>query len=317
MRYIKLVYKDYNMSIVNNYLDKDVAYILGLIVARGEIIENKGRANIVITFPFRNLEAVGIYSKYDVRSEISMSVDKIVRRIRRIGLDVEKDVEENSVILSIELKASHLFMRLLKVFLKGKSHIEFDIPHQIFNANVSIKKEFMRGYGDVAGSIRKANVYKSGRHRVYLDVLNGNWRLPIQLCHILQDGLRVPVQTITWGHPNIRDSNLAEYKAGRKKAWAREHQIKIFAEYYLPVGFYIKHKHEILKELADYNKRKFPNAKVTFCMPPKKIYRTKEIHPAENDISLPSEIRGKHFDAYWQICCELGCIRCSKQRKLK
>ena len=86
---------------------------------------------------------------------------------------------------------------------------------------------------------------------------------------------------------------LKEYKAGRKDAWAREHQIKVFADDFENIGFYMSHKQEVLEELAEYNtKKKFPKAK--FCSPPKRR-KNKMNHPSESSDKLPQEIRGKHY----------------------
>ena len=299
-----------------DYLDEDIAYILGLIVARGEIIEGRVMTSVLIQFPFRNLEVEGLTKSYKNPVELSLTLDKIINRIKGLDVDVRKETLEKACQLVIESRKKSLFMRVLNVFLgSGKSYLDFHIPKQIFKADESIKKEFMRGYSDVAGYVRLSNRYVDGRHRVYLDILNGNWHLPVELCTLLQDHLGVPVQTIDWGHPNIRDGNLEEYLVGRKRAWAREHQLKIFAEDFVSIGFYMGHKQEILKELADYNKKNY-SITSKFCRPPKRIDSRKPFHPGENDESLPDQLRGKHFDAYWQICEAMGCPRCKKQTRL-
>jgi hypothetical protein len=200
--------------------------------------------------------------------------------------------------------------------MKGKSsYYEFEVPDQIFESEESIKKEFIRGFADVAGSARWANRNRWGKCRVYLDVLNSplNWHLPIQICYLLQDQLGVPVDVIQWGHPNTRDPSLKEYKNGRKDAWAREHQIKIFADDFEKIGFYMSHKQEILEELAEYNRKKGFD-KTKFCKPPKRR-KNKPKHPSENSEKLPPQIRGKHYDSYWQICADMGCTRYAKFMK--
>jgi hypothetical protein len=294
-----------------DYLDADVAYILGLIVARGEITETGGVKRIVIEFPFKNLKVEGIEKKIVQKDKILLSLDPTIQRIQELTeLDVKKVPGDQSVNLVMESIKETIFLRNIKKLLKGKTtHYEFSIPDEIVKCDdETIKKEFIRGYADVAGSARAANRNKWGRHRIYLDVLNRNWRLPVQLCHLLQDHLKVPVDTITYGHPNIRDPKLEEYKAGRIDAWAREHQIKIFAEEFEKIGFYMEHKREILQELSDYNKKQnFPKAK--FCNPRKQIRERKERHPGEESKLLPNELRGKHFDSYKQICIALGCFR--------
>lgn len=141
--------------------------------------------------------------------------------------------------------------------------------------------------------------------------------MPIQICKILQDKpLNIPVNTIDWGHPNIRNGNVEEYGRGREQAWAREHQLKVYAEYFEPIGFRIIHKNEILKELAQYNREHFAARRTKPCVPPKKRQRTKCSHPEENSDKLPAELRGKHCDTYWQVCLELSCTQFSKDKGL-
>ena len=50
--------------------------------------------------------------------------------------------------------------------------------------------------------------------------------MPVQLCTVLEEHLAVPVQLITWGHPNM----------GRD---FREHQLNIFAVPFGEIGFFI------------------------------------------------------------------------------
>jgi len=303
-----------------DYLDEDVSYLLGLIVARGTFIDEGTVKRLIITFPFRNLEAIGINKRFDQRRSILVSLYSIRDRLGELA-GVEPRVVEKTDRIDIifEFTRATMFWRNLRLLTRNRTnHLEFEIPKEIFEASKLMQKEFLRGYADVAGSARWANRDQVGRARIYLDVLNRNWKLPVQLCHLLQDYLDIPVNTITWGHPNIRDPNLADYNAGRKRSWAREHQVKIYAEAFEKVGFYLEHKQEILNELSDYNKENF-DREPEFCSPPKSV-KLKPIHPEENSDILPEEIRGKHFDGYWQICCCLGCPRCHKfilQRKLR
>lgn len=304
-----------------DYLDEDVAYLLGLIIARGTFIEASGDKRLIITFPFKNLEAIGIEKSYAQRDSILLSFYKITRRLGElIGEPPEVVEQQNRIDLVFKFKTSSMVWRNLRFLTRNKTdHFEFEIPEEIFKAPKNIQKEFMRGYADVAGTARWANRDQRDRARIYLDVLNRNWKLPVQICHLLQDYLEVPVNTIAWGHPNVRDPNLRDYNAGRTGSWAREHQIKIYAEAFEKIGFYIEHKQEILNELADYNKEHFKHPP-KFCDPTKnKKLRLKPSHPEENSDKLPEEIRGKHYDAYWQICCDLGCYRCKgvvRQAKL-
>lgn len=298
-----------------DYLDEDVAYLLGLIIARGRINESPVR-QLIIDFPYRSLKVRGIKKSIEQRSKIAAGLDDTLDRISELtSASVRKNKQENSIQLVIEIIRNTMFWRNIRVLTQDRnSYYEFEIPVQIFDATQTIQKEFLRGFADVAGSARAANLDQAGKHRIYLDVLNPNWKLPIQICNLIQDKLGIPVPTLTWGHPNIRDPNLKEYKKGRKTAWSREHQVKVYAEDFEKIGFYIPHKQEILKELAEFNRKNFGES--SFCSPPKGKTKRKPKHPEEKSNSVPKEIRGQHFNSYWQICCALGCVRCAKQSTL-
>ncbi|MEM2868237.1 MAG: hypothetical protein QXR84_07125 [Candidatus Bathyarchaeia archaeon] len=299
-----------------DFIDEDLAYLLGAIVARGEILRDKWVTTVVISYPFRNLEVEGLTRSYVAPDQLSLGLDKIVNRVMSLGFNVRKEKLEKECQLIIEVKTGSLQMRVLESHLgNAASYREFHVPKTIFESSESIQREFMRGYTDVAGHVRKSNYYIDGRHRVYIDVLNENWHLPVELCRLLQDYLKVPVQTIDWGHPNIRDPDLREYSSGRKRAWAREHQIKVFADAFIKIGFYVQYKDEMLNELAEYNRRNFPSRRLDFCVP-KPTFEPKPHHPSEDDPILPPQIRGRHFDSYWQICEAMDCLRCKQQRRL-
>jgi hypothetical protein len=297
-----------------DYIDIDVAYVLGLIVARGKIVDTGTLKQIIIEFPYKNLEAIGISKMVNQRDKLLISVNKVRDRIQELAeLQIRIAEQDQAIHLIMESSKETIFIRNFKYLLRGKTlYYEFEIPPEIFQSDDGIKKEFLRGYADVAGSARVSNKDQRGRHRVYLDVLNRNWKLPIQLCHLLQDHLNIPVATIAWGHPNMRDPNLKSYNRGYKNAWAREHQVKVYADEFIKIGFYVEHKQEILQELAEYNKNQgFSSSK--FCDPCKtSIKKKKPPHPEENSPLLPQELRGKHFDSYKQICIALGCPKYSR-----
>ncbi len=297
------------------FIDEDMAYLFGLIVGRGTLEESGGLKRIIISFPYKNLKATGIQKTFIQRDKLLLSLDPIVNRVGELVGQAPAKIESNkSIDVVIDLNRNNLLWRNVKAFANNKhSFMDVAIPSEIFSASEVIKKEFIRGIADVTGYARLSNALSRGghkRHRIYFEIHNANWRMPVQLCTLLQDEpLCIPVQTIDWGHPNIRNGNATEYNAGKKTAWAREHQLKIFAENFEPIGFRIEHKNEILREMAEYNKSAFPGQRDKLCTPPKRIMRRKVHHPAEGSERLPDELKEKHFDAYWQVCKELGCVR--------
>jgi hypothetical protein len=148
---------------------------------------------------------------------------------------------------------------------------------------------FMSGIADVAGNCRFANRFIDGRVRVRIDILNtrNSWRFPVELCHVLQHRLRIPVQSVTWGHPNL----------GRG---LREHQMNVFAGDFQAVGFRVPHKQQELIKYRD-------SVSADEGCPGLRRRVAKPRSSEEQSLELPDSLRGHHFDAYWEICRAMSC----------
>ena len=285
-----------------DYLDGDVSYLLGLLVARGELVSTENVYRIIVHFPKGSLLAQGEKVQFDTDKEIQLGMEKIRERLLELlGADIRTNDAGDSWDLIIRMTRRTMAWRNITMLLDNKSSFHyFEIPGILFEENtpVEYKKEFIKGYADVAGNIRPANLDYAGRHRVRLDILNypTNWKTPVQICILLQEHLSIPVPIITWGHPNL----------GRE--W-REHQLNIYAEDFASVGFYFDFKQSALEELASLNKAKFKHG-VKGCPGARKLRnRKKRDQEEKNKDRLPSELVGKHFNAYWQICRTVGCPR--------
>jgi hypothetical protein len=295
---------------MSEYLDSDIAYLLGLIIGRGEIILSSKSFKIVINFPFRTqLEGVDQFPEY-VKS-LTKSINPRIESLTGKSPTIKSNQQDRDVQIEIEVAKSNLFARIIMTSLNNKLHYsEFSVPQNVKDSeDLEVVKEFVRGFADSAGNIRRSNRDQNGFHRVYLDVLNKNWFLPVNMCNLLQHKLEVPVSNVLWGHPNLREDSAF-----------REHQIRVYAHDFVKIGFYVKHKATLLKALAKENVNMINDGKKdpsSFCNGCRRI-RTKNIHPLENDERLPKFIRGKHFDSYWQICAECGCeyaIKCIEDKE--
>jgi hypothetical protein len=299
------------MFACENYLDPDVAYLLGMLVARGTIIDREGNKKIEISFPARNLFAPGITKSFDQKKHIRQAAYGIKERLEEL-MEAKGRVSglerETNISLTFIFGSRNMTWRNVRYLLSERtSQYDFQVPENIFRSPTDIKKEFVRGVADCAGFIRQSNNYMGGKRRVYLEINNRNWLVPVQICRLLQVDLSVPVQLIQWGHPNVRMPNDPDNPS---TVWAKEHQVKIFAESYLSIGFHSQYKQAILEEFADDDKE--IKGSIRPCNPNPKIRRIKpkETHIGELSEILPASLRGKHFDAYWQICTQLGCQQC-------
>jgi hypothetical protein len=292
-----------------DYIDEDVAYLLGMIFARGKFIEKDSLKSFEIELENTSLFAYGIDSVYKHKTEIIVSLSKIRERISEL-LEVELRQREtkNSIILFAHFTKATMGWRNLRMLTNNKSnHNEFIIPDYFFENDLTIKEQFLKGFCDIAGFIRKSNVDQSGYHRVYFQIPNPNWKLPIQICRLLQVDFNIPVQSIQWGHPNTREPHKTEVKS-TVTSWAKEHQIRVYADDFT-IGFGFEYKQKILEEFAAYNIGK-KRPKSHLCYPTKKTRGPKKPqHPCEKSTLLPEIIRGKHFNGFRGICKRIGCIQ--------
>lgn len=291
---------------ISNFLTPDISYLLGLITGRGEIQYTRDIKNIIIDFEYKALTSKAINKVFDQKLHIQISLDSVVSRLQNMGINVQKDVSDKKITLVLKWEKDDITWLFIKFLINGTrfSYHDFQIPEPIFDTTVTNKKEFLRGFSDVTAYVRNSNRDQRGIHRVYIEISNKNWHIPPQLCQLLQS-LDVAVQYIGYGHPNLRDPKAKSTSV----SWAKEHQMKIYAEDFEKVGFYISHKNEALEELSEYNKTNFSNSQ-KLCEGKSKRSSFKSVHKDETHEKLPTELQGKHFDGFKEIC---KCLYCYKQ----
>lgn len=299
-------------------LNPDIAYLLGMIVGKGQIIRDNRETEIIIDIPHKNLVIEGENTQQSVKSSL---LDIVGRLKTLVGANMEWDTSRQNVAhISFSKPNGDYLIRTINTYLKNHvSWRDVKIPQEIFSATKDIKLEFLRGIADVTAHIRKSNIaWKDYEHRVYVEIMV-NWELCIDIANLLKE-LDVPVQTIRFAHPNIVDPNLKRYSAGSKEFWNKEHQIKVWAEEFERIGFNIDHKNKLLKKFADLNRKNWEEASNEskkykgkpiseihhkFYWETKEINKTKDKHPEEKSTKLPQKVR-KHFNSWKDMAKELG-----------
>lgn len=287
-------------------MNAEMAYLTGMILGNGEIQKGTSTTTVTIDIPYKNLytddlKDVQIYVKASI-VDIRLIVEPL------IGHNLVVTETKHSTKLSFSKSNDEYVIReIIRLIGGGRHHSAMKMNPELFKITTDEKKMLLRGIADVTGYIRKSNIAfgQEGAHRVYIEI-PGNWYMVIDIANMLKE-VDVPVQTIDFGHPNFRDGKLVKYNEGKKMFWKKEHQVKIFANEFLPIGFNIKHKQDSLE--------KYSEELLEFIDPEKthKFYWEKPIrksskprHPGENDLSLPEEIRGKHFDSWTELAGYLG-----------
>lgn len=214
------------------------------------------------------------------------------------------------------------FERICSLFQGKYGFDSFDIPSEIYTTDKENKIEFINGILDSAGFFNAGGWLMSdgkngtGRMRAYIQIVR-NWNMPVKICNFLKTEFKLPVQTIDWGHPNIRDSGLSDYIENNATSWSREHQIKFFPEYYNEFSLRVTHKRKMLEELIAHNKKVVFDNKGD-CSAPRLITPgdIKPNHPGESNLRIAKEARS-HCDTFWQVCMRLGCTQCAIEDKDK
>jgi len=253
-------------------------------------------------------------TRYEQQLSTRESVKNVIAPYITKGTKVRTSVTGNKSItlLVIDFRfETELFTWVEKQFPSAQDYSGFRIPDWIWMLDYQASLEFFNGaldstgYANAGSWAPRDGQNGTGRMRLYLQVVR-NWGIVSDFDSFIRERLKKPVQTVDWGHPNIRDSKLQDYRASSQTSWAREHQIKFFPEYFDDCRFRIAHKQSLFNELLEHNKAcLFSDDSGWF--PPKIIRESqrKAKHPGEADHRLPKQVR-RHFDAFWQINLALG-----------
>lgn len=289
-----------------------MAYLLGMICGNGGIQRGITETTISIEIPHKKL-ATESYN--DVRIYVRASIADIRAIIEPlIVTSIDFIQSEHVTILSFRKTNNDYLMReILRYIGSASSHENTRIHHDIFSFNHDERVYLLKGFADVTGYIRRSNYFfNTYMHRVYLEVPY-NWELVADICNLLKS-INIPVQTIDWAHPNIRDSQLTKYNQGHPNFWKKEHQIKIWANEFRPVGFAVLHKmealealsHELINGLRESGRNIEAITHKYYWESTRNVRRQKPNHPCENDDFIPEAIRGTYYDSWKDIARDLG-----------
>ena len=292
-------------------MNSEMAYMLGMICGNGQIQRGTSETTISVEIPHKKLQTedmndVTIYVKAsltDIRGVLEPLIGSGISFIQNKTVTVLSFSKPNS---------DYLIREILRFTGSAVSHENMRIHEDVFSFSTSDKKQFLRGFCDVTGYIRRSNYFIDNyKHRVYIEIPQ-NWFMVVDICNLLKS-IDIPVQNIDWGHPNMRDGNLKKYNEGKPLFWKKEHQIKIFANEFLPIGFGVIHKNKALKEFAKELIEGFKRNGVDATDITHRFYwdfdgkrKVKPPHPSEDDLFIPAEIRGKHYDSWKEIAKDLG-----------
>jgi len=293
-------------------LNNEMAYLLGMIFGNGEMQRGLTETTVSVEIPHKKLETE--FSK-DVRIYVKASIADIQAVIEPLIVTPIHFIQNpNVTVLSFRKTNDDYLMReILRYTGSASSHENIRIHPDVHSFSKDERLQLLKGFADVTGYIRRSNYFfDKFMHRIYLEVPH-NWELVVDICNLLKS-VDIPVQTIDWAHPNMRDPRLVKYNQGYPSFWKKEHQIKIWANEFLSVSFAVLHKKEALDRFANElenglrksGKRIEDVTHKFYWEATRDVKRSKPSHPCENDGFITSTIRGKHYDSWREIARDLG-----------
>ena len=300
-------------------MNETMAYLLGLIVGKGRIQRGINETRIIITIPHK---AQYTDATHDVQLAVRASIADMLAVLEPfLGVIINRIPGARETSLSFVKPNNDPVIQELLTCCDGHDSWENMRIHSYFFTRATRQEiiYLLRGISDVTGHVRSSNYLRNriyNMHRVYIEIPQ-NWFLVIDICNLLKM-IQIPVDTIDWGHPNIRDGRLTRYNRGYPNFWKKEHQIKILANEFLPVGFNVIHKNAGLIELSNslcetyrarHNNQDPSVVTHRFYWEINPHNSIKPPHPSENDLFIPEAIRGRHFNSWREIADALGYRR--------
>lgn len=292
-------------------MNNEMAYLLGMITGNGEIQRRAHETTIVIDIPHKKLET-------EFQKDVSVYVKASITDIRQIleplvgtGLKFSQSANVSDISFT-KSNEDYLMREIMRYVGNATTHDNMRISPEVYKFSTDERKQFIRGFADVTGYIRRSNYFfAEPQYRVYFEVPH-NWNLVVDFCNLLKS-VDIPVQNIDWAHPNMRDGKLIKYNESKVDFWKKEHQIKVWAAEYEPIGFAVLHKQEALDYFAEQHilyiekqGKRVSDVLHRYYWEVARKTKEKPYHPGEFDEFIPESIRGKHYNSWQDIASDLG-----------
>ena len=151
------------MIVINN----EMAYLLGMITGNGEIQRGTTSTTITIELPHKKL-------KTEFQKEVGVYVKASITDIREIleplmGTSLKFIQNTNVSMLSFTKPNEDYLMREIMVYIgNAASSDTVRISPKVFEFTMDERKQFVKGFADVTGYIRRSNyAFTEPNYRVY------------------------------------------------------------------------------------------------------------------------------------------------------
>ncbi|RJO67562.1 MAG: hypothetical protein C4523_08935 [Myxococcales bacterium] len=230
-----------------DYMDEDVAYLLGMLYGNGELAEQGTTRRIVITLAIRQRNPIKDIADMDVAAMNERSLNVVRRRINELldaNVDVETESPTKARLTAVFTRKTMAWRNLLCLCSRGTSRGTFRLPKAFFAMDRIYHEEFVRGFADAAVTPNLGDrLPGGGPHRIAFPVVYRNKRFANQLHKLL-------VQL------DVTDEDVGLLSGSGKVRGGtdREHRIRVYAERFVAIGFSFEHKQKMLEWMAQKNR---------------------------------------------------------------
>lgn len=280
---------------MENNIDTDQAYTLGLIVGGGNIANNR----LVINLPYRNWGSLKINPER--AGEISEYIINTLKPIWKntYNTDISYKVDKNSWQIFCEMN-NDLATKLKSVGLPMSGTIKeiADIKVLSDKLDNQIKiKRFIAGLTDTIGSLAKSHRHRIDANQIISFEFSGkNFQLIADLVNLFSKINCYPDQ-ILWNQPNFHSPTNRYYST-----WRKGFKLRIRLCDYMLKGNFVSEA----KRLSAEENALLQNATERANGESLSLNGRKTLHIDEGSDWLPEKIRGQHFIHYSHLLYVLG-----------
>ena len=173
-------------------MDNDVAYLLGMLFGRGQLIEDGDVRRAIITLDIRRTLPKlppGITVQMDLDLENERALGLARRRVNEL-LDANVDItpvkEGQTALTAIFVKRTIAWRDLKVLCSNGTDRSNFRLPKVFFEFDKGIHLEFLRGFADVAVMPSWADNAWGTKARIAFPVVHANIYFARQLRKLLK-----------------------------------------------------------------------------------------------------------------------------------
>lgn len=317
-------------------INANEAYIIGILLSKGSIIELDDKVRLVFRIKFRrpsdeSLRSDNIHTELEARAFRESLRSKYINDFSSIitllkdtwcmssslvtpdGYDISDWAMKEMIINSEPIDKHHARLCEILNCTSLDSTVLKRFPfHLSMENSPPISLSFIQGVCDGCALVpneASSSYGGNGKPRIQIEPTQERWELPIGLCRCFQIGLGIPVANINWGHPQIRNS------------WkGQNHQFRVYLEN-IPEHielFRLQYKRDEYRSL--YRRQDINYVEGKMCPYKKRIQHGETINlstSASDDLNselLDNRLKGISVDIKNKksliVCKLLGCTQC-------